>query len=98
LIAKLEAYDCLQSLDAIVQAADGIMVARGDLGAQVKELCGSCVNESLCGRREGVQGAGRRCKGGCFCMWCGCLQSLDASVQAADGIMVARKDLGAQVG
>jgi hypothetical protein len=36
LIAKLEAYDCLQHLDAIVQAADGIMVARGDLGAQVR--------------------------------------------------------------
>lgn len=35
LIAKLEAYDCLQHLDAIVQAADGIMVARGDLGAQI---------------------------------------------------------------
>jgi hypothetical protein len=38
LIAKLEAYDCLQHLDAIVQAADGIMVARGDLGAQVRGL------------------------------------------------------------
>lgn len=38
LIAKLEAYDCLQHLDAIVQAADGIMVARGDLGAQVRVI------------------------------------------------------------
>jgi hypothetical protein len=42
LIAKLEAYDCLQSLDAIVQAADGIMVARGDLGAQVTGLLCGC--------------------------------------------------------
>jgi hypothetical protein len=35
LIAKLEAYDCLAQLDAIIAASDGIMVARGDLGAQV---------------------------------------------------------------
>lgn len=35
LIAKLEAFDCLQHLDEIIRAADGIMVARGDLGAQV---------------------------------------------------------------
>jgi pyruvate kinase len=37
LIAKLESYDCLQHMDEIVQAADGIMVARGDLGAQVTD-------------------------------------------------------------
>eukprot|EP00877_Chromochloris_zofingiensis_P000483 jgi/Chrzof1/10435/UNPLg00362.t1 len=35
LIAKLEAYDCLQNLDQIIAAADGVMVARGDLGAQI---------------------------------------------------------------
>lgn len=36
LIAKLEAYDCLAHLDEIIMASDGIMVARGDLGAQVR--------------------------------------------------------------
>ncbi|GBF95398.1 pyruvate kinase isozyme chloroplastic [Raphidocelis subcapitata] len=35
LIAKLEAFDCLANMDSIIEAADGIMVARGDLGAQV---------------------------------------------------------------
>jgi hypothetical protein len=35
LIAKLEAFDALANMDAIIEAADGIMVARGDLGAQV---------------------------------------------------------------
>ena len=36
LVAKLEAIDCLSHMDAIIAAADGIMVARGDLGAQVR--------------------------------------------------------------
>lgn len=44
LIAKLESYDCLQHLDAIINAADGIMVARGDLGAQVRLF--------VCGKRH----------------------------------------------
>lgn len=53
LIAKLEAYDCLQHLDAIVEASDGIMVARGDLGAQVRalvpnECCYHSVGHALC--------------------------------------------------
>lgn len=35
LVAKLEAIDCLANMDSIIEASDGIMVARGDLGAQV---------------------------------------------------------------
>jgi pyruvate kinase len=35
LIAKVEALDCLRNLDAVIAASDGVMVARGDLGAQI---------------------------------------------------------------
>ena len=35
LIAKLEKPQAIESLDAILQAADGVMVARGDLGVEL---------------------------------------------------------------
>ena len=34
-IAKIESIDSLQNLEEIIQASDGAMVARGDLGAQI---------------------------------------------------------------
>jgi|APGre2960657404_1045060.scaffolds.fasta_scaffold113174_2 pyruvate kinase len=35
LVAKIEAGEALAALDAIIAASDGVMVARGDLGAQI---------------------------------------------------------------
>jgi pyruvate kinase len=34
-IAKIERHECIENLDAVVGAADGVMVARGDLGVDV---------------------------------------------------------------
>jgi pyruvate kinase len=34
-IAKIESIDSLKNLEEIIQASDGAMIARGDLGAQI---------------------------------------------------------------
>ncbi len=35
LLAKIEKFDAIENIDAIIDASDGIMVARGDLGIEV---------------------------------------------------------------
>ena len=35
-IAKLEKPEAIENLDAILRVADGVMVARGDLGVEMK--------------------------------------------------------------
>jgi hypothetical protein len=84
-----EAHHCLQSFDGIVQAADGIVVARGDLGAQV-----SCSCEGVVWKMAWVQcRGGRGGKGGRWCMWAWVCARVREHVQAADGILVVRGHL-----
>jgi len=54
-IAKIEKPEALQQLDAVVQAADGVMVARGDLGVEI-DVAGMAVAQKriveTCNRRQ----------------------------------------------
>ena len=47
IIAKVESHDSVPNLEEIVAASDAVMVARGDLGAQLPRLCLHPVHQFL---------------------------------------------------
>lgn len=54
-IAKIEKPEALEQLDAVVQAADGVMVARGDLGVEMDLASMAVVQKRIvetCNRRQ----------------------------------------------
>ena len=50
IIAKLERPEAITNLDAIIDATDGVMVARGDLGVEMSPLkyLGAKSNHQSC--------------------------------------------------
>ncbi|HPH94409.1 MAG TPA: pyruvate kinase [Anaerolineaceae bacterium] len=56
LIAKLERPEALENLDAILEVADGVMVARGDLGVEMSPAAVPIAQKKI------IEGAARRAK------------------------------------
>jgi pyruvate kinase len=55
LIAKIERAEALQNLDAILDASDGIMVARGDLGVEIP-IAGIAVTQKAIMEKANLRG------------------------------------------
>lgn len=50
IIAKLEKPEAIENLDEILQASDGVMVARGDLGVEMNPECVPVVQKNIIAR------------------------------------------------
>ena len=96
-IAKLEKAEALDALDAIIGAADGVMVARGDLGVDYVALSFVRRAEDIGQARDLLRGLGVRLPVIAKLEKAEALDALDAIIAAADGVMVARGDLGVEI-
>ena len=82
-LAKIENMQGIQNLEEIITAADGIMVARGDMGVEIP------LEEVPILQKKMIKMAVAQGKHG--------VDNIDSIIEAADGIMIARGDMGVEI-
>ena len=55
IIAKIESAQALKNIDAIIQASDGVMIARGDLGIEIPYEKLPFIQKTSFGTRPGTE-------------------------------------------